>query len=94
MPSLVLVASSQQCQSQVGESLDTAGDVRLCQRPGQIGIACHQGVEDGAMLLLDGSGIGDAVSLGGFVSVTLLIVVLLFSRAAVRWLLADSSAVS
>jgi hypothetical protein len=32
---------------------------------------------------------GDAVSLGGFVSVTLLIVVLLLSRAGVRRLLAD-----
>ena len=32
---------------------------------------------------------GDKVSLGGFVSVTLLVVVLLLSRSAVRSLLAD-----
>jgi hypothetical protein len=32
---------------------------------------------------------GDAVSLGGFVSVTLLVVALLVSRAAVRRLLSD-----
>ena len=30
---------------------------------------------------------GDRVSLGGFVSVTLLVVVLLLARAVVRWLL-------
>jgi hypothetical protein len=35
---------------------------------------------------------GDAVSLGGFVSVTLLVVALLVSRAAVRRLLDDSAA--
>ncbi len=34
---------------------------------------------------------GDAVSLGGFVSVTLLVVALLVSRAAVRWLLYDTT---
>ncbi len=34
---------------------------------------------------------GDAVSLGGFVSVTLLVVVLLLSRAAVRRLLSDTA---
>ncbi len=34
---------------------------------------------------------GDAVSLGGFVSVTLLVVALLGFRAAVRWLLYGSS---
>jgi hypothetical protein len=33
---------------------------------------------------------GDAVSLGGFVSVTLLILVLLTARSAVRWLLDDA----
>jgi len=37
---------------------------------------------------------GDAVSLGGFISVTLLIVVLLTSRASVRWLLAEAPAVA
>lgn len=35
---------------------------------------------------------GDAVSLGGFISVTLLVVALLLSRGAVRRLLADSTA--
>ncbi len=30
---------------------------------------------------------GDAVALGGFISVTLLIIVLMLARAAVRWLL-------
>ena len=33
---------------------------------------------------------GDAVSLGGFIPVTLLVVVLLFSRSAVRWLLDEA----
>jgi len=33
---------------------------------------------------------GNSVSLGGFISVTLLIVVLLLSRAWVRWLLTDN----
>jgi hypothetical protein len=33
---------------------------------------------------------GDAVSLGGFIPVTLLIVVLLMSRASVRWLLDEA----
>lgn len=37
---------------------------------------------------------GDAVSLGGFVSVTLLVVTLLVSRGAVRRLLADPDATS
>ena len=35
---------------------------------------------------------GDAVSLGGFISVTLLIVVLLTSRSSVRWLLDEAPA--
>ena len=35
---------------------------------------------------------GDAVSLGGFIPVTLLVVALLMSRAAVRWLLYDTPA--
>jgi len=34
---------------------------------------------------------GDAVSLGGFISVTLLVVALLVSRAAVRRLLSDTA---
>ena len=37
---------------------------------------------------------GDAVSLGGFIPVTLLIVVLLISRASVRWLLDEAPPVS
>jgi hypothetical protein len=37
---------------------------------------------------------GDAVSLGGFIPVTLLIVVLLISRASVRWLLDEAPAAS